>query len=114
MQEYLLNDKDQRVLIQVSFVASMEEAMQIDEAEHLFVVEQNGMLTLKAHNSYGNTIIKMSELQLFNFETAGFCWNNNTYGKPEIAVITPNGKSCPNSTEKNPEKLNDTKSYLRF
>ena len=112
--EYLTNDKNLKVLTQISFVANIQEAIQIDEAEHLFVVEQDGMLALKTYNGNRNATISMSELQLFDFETAGFCWKNSTYGKPEIALIALDGKSCPKSTENNPEKLNDTKAYLKF
>lgn len=111
---YLTNDKSQRILTEVKFVANSREAQLINEADHLFITEKQGMLTIETHNQYGNSNIKMAELQVFNFETSGFCWKNNVYGKPEIALITSNGDSCPNSTERNPQKINDTKAYLKF
>jgi len=114
LKEYLLNDKNQKVLVEISFVAQIPEAQKIDESEHLFVVEDDGLLTLEGHSAYGNSRIKMAALQVFDFETASFCWKNSVYGKPEIAAIALDGKPCPGSTEENPEKLNDTRAYLKF
>lgn len=114
IREYLINDHKLRTLTTISFVTGSQEEQQLKKAEHLFIVERNGLLSLEIHTQKQKSTLKMSSLEQFDFETSGFCWKNNIQGKPEIAFIASSGDSCPGSTESNPEKLDETKAYLKF
>ncbi len=114
VQDYLKEDKDLVLLTGISFVTDEETKHIIHASEHYYLREVNGALTLELHSGLIKSQIKMSSLQIFDFEVSGLCWKLDQSGNPEIAAILLDGNSCPGQTESDPNKLNRTKTYLKL
>lgn len=111
---YLEDDPSLKMLTGISFVAVMAQQQMLEEAQHVSLVQQDGHLALKVHNNMGTIDINMKSLQVFDFETSGFCWQTNKRNRPEIVVLTVDGVSCPRGTEKSADKLDETRQYLKL
>ena len=114
LRNYLEDDRDIRMLTGISFVPLMADKQVLQEADHVYLAQQDGRLILEAHNGMDNKKINMKTLEVFDFETATFCWKENKRNKVEIAVIATDGQPCPRGTEKKAYKLDETKQYLKL
>lgn len=113
--KYLQEDTDLVLLSQISFMTDIQTAQRIESADHLFLVtDLNGVLVLQVGDAQKGHGVKMSILEAFDFETAGFCWKKNKRGKLQIAHILMDGVTCPGDTEANPKKLDKTPDYLKL
>lgn len=112
--QYLENDTNLTLLTGISFVANMELEQLLEDAHHITLNETEGQLALQIHNTLGSSEIPMRSLEVFDFETSGFCWQEDKRGRPVIALIVESGKGCPREMEKNAWKLNGTKKYLKL
>lgn len=111
---YLEDDKNIEMLTGISFVAQMINEQQLKNAQHVHLIQKSNGLSLQVEDGNTTFEINMKELQVFDFSTASFCWQENKRSKPEIAVIAAYGQSCPKGTEKNAAKLDQTKQYLKL
>lgn len=111
---YLEDDPSLKMLTGISFVAIMAQQQMLEEAQHVSLVQQDGHLALQVHSGMGTTDINMKSLQVFDFETSGFCWQTNKRNRPEIVVLTRDGESCPRGTERSADKLDETRQYLKL
>ncbi|TMU55655.1 hypothetical protein [Flagellimonas algicola] len=114
LKEYLQDDSDLEVLTGISFVAKGGLDSKLRTAHHFYLKESRGTLVLEAHNGKQFSTIEMAGLEIFDFETSQLCWKRNHRGKLEIATITDSGSRCPGDTEKDPNKLDSTKNYLKL
>jgi len=114
VREYLETDRQYGVITQVTFVANFSFEEWVDNTDNFYVTEHRNHLRLEFKSSWQSQFLDFEQLEIFGYEFATFCWKENMYGKPEIAVISVNGGFCPKNTEKDAVKLNDTKSYLKF
>ena len=114
VKKYLQEDKDLVLLTGISFVTDEALSQRIQTAEHCYISEADGSLTLELQGDGGKSQVKMSSLQVFDFETSGLCWKLNKRGELEIAALLMDGSSCPGETEKDPSKLDRTKAYLKL
>ncbi len=114
VRQYLQDDKGLQLLTKISFMADKQTEDQLQATNQYYVQSENGALVLKMGNGSGATEIKMASLQIFDFETSGFCWKRNKRGHLEIAHILMDGKSCPGETESNPNKLDPILDYSKL
>ncbi|PCJ95002.1 MAG: hypothetical protein COA50_11590 [Flavobacteriaceae bacterium] len=112
--EYLASDEKYGVLTQISVLAHPSFEDWMDNTTGLYLAEHHNQLSLEFKNSKQSQFLAFEQLEIFDHEFSTFCWKENVYGKPEIAVIAVNGNSCPKNTEKKAVKLNDEKSYLKL
>ncbi len=115
LKQYLKEDIDLDLLSQISFMTNKKMAEEMRYAEQLYLkTDNNGILTLYIGDRRKQRIIKLSALEIFDFETAAFCWQKDKRGQLDIAHILMDGGNCPGNTEANPEKLNKTPDYLKL
>jgi hypothetical protein len=113
LRNYLEQDKNIEILTQVAFVAPQLEQILFD-AKHVSIIQENGRLAVQLESDFGRQRVAMNSLEVFDFKTATFCWNENKRGRPEIALINTRSQSCPKGTEKSADKLDRTKQYLKL
>ncbi|WP_411031575.1 hypothetical protein [Spongiimicrobium sp. 3-5] len=58
--------------------------------------------------------LPFSEIQVFDYETATFCWGEDRYHRKKIKALLPEGTNCPKGTFKKADKVESDKSYLKF
>lgn len=114
LKAYLQDDVDLGILTGISFVAQGEIDNELRNAEHFFLKEHRGAIILEAHKGQHFVEIKMASLEVFDFETSHLCWKLDKRNKLEIAAVLAQGTRCPGETEKDPNKLDTTKSYLKL
>ncbi|MEM8507829.1 MAG: hypothetical protein AAF717_08365 [Bacteroidota bacterium] len=114
LRTYIMQDRQHLLLSGVSFVTDEATALQLQKSVHFYLTSNAGELQLQGKTGKYKTTIPMAALQVFDFNTSGFCWQNNRYGKPEIALIVPKGAGCPPDLEKDASKIDDTKVYLKL
>lgn len=102
------------MLTGISFVVINRQQQMLEDAQHLSLVQKDGHLVLQVENGMLNMEIDMKSLEVFDFETSGFCWQANKRNQPEIAVLTRNREGCPRGTEKTAAKLDETRQYLKL
>lgn len=114
VRSYLTKDVDCQIVSSISLYMDEMEADMYLRAEGLFLVtDTNGMLRMELINGKEKQSVKLSKNEIFDYELMGFCWGENVYGKPQIEVLNDNG-NCPQGTEKNAQKLDDLKAYLKI
>lgn len=112
LKKYLKEDTDLVLLSQISFVAEMEVSEIIEASDRFFLtMDREGALSLQFESG---ATLKIAELEVFDFETASFCWIKDTRGQLQIAHILMDGNTCPGDTEANPQKLDKTPDYLKL
>lgn len=112
VKDYLQEDTNLVLLSQISFRANAEVSERIQSADRFYLgKDTKGTLGLITGDNF---TIKMSELEVFDFETANFCWKKDNRGHLEIAHILMDGNTCPGATEANPKKLDRTPDYLKL
>lgn len=115
LKHYLQEDTDLVLLSSMSFVAAEELTIKLEIAEKLYLTADNsGALVLVVGDIHNGYIIKQSNLEIFDYEVANFCWNLDRRGHLKISHILMDGGNCPGSTESKPEKLNKTPDYLKL
>lgn len=115
LTKYLQEDTGLVLLSGMSFVAGEELGQRLKNAEKLFLrTNINGALELVIDDVKNHAPIQISALEIFDFETAAFCWNKDKRGQLNIAHILMDGGNCPGNTEANPEKLNKIPDYLKL
>lgn len=114
LKEYLQDDSELALLTGISFRADEQTTLLLRTSRHFFLREEHGSLLLEANKGQKYLEIPMDSLEVFDFETSQICWKQNRQTKLEVAAIILEGKKCPGATEKNPDKLYTTKSYLKL
>ncbi|WP_431160679.1 hypothetical protein [Flagellimonas beolgyonensis] len=112
VKDYLQEDTDLVLLSKISFKANAEVSERIQSSDYFYLnTDAKGSLSLVAGDNF---TIKMSDLEVFDFETAKFCWKKDKRGRLEIGHILMDGNTCPGTTEANPKKLVRTPDYLKL
>ncbi|MHA7832355.1 MAG: hypothetical protein ACX93O_14770 [Flagellimonas sp.] len=115
LKQYLQKDVDLTLLSTISFVTGEELSTILDQAEKLYLMsDRTGALTLIIGDVHKGHPIKLSTLEIFDFGTAGFCWQKDKRGQLNIAHVLMDGGTCPGTTSANPQKLNKTPDYLKL
>lgn len=114
VRSYLIKDDDCQIVSAISIYIDEMEADMYLRAEGLFLVtDANNMLRIELVNGTQKQYINLSKNEIFDYDIMGFCWGENIYGKLQIETLNING-NCPDGTEKNAQKLDDLKSYLKI
>lgn len=112
---YLEMYEDYRIVSQVSLVADQKQVQEIIHADNIRLVEDtNGVLCLQIIKAGSRTQRNFSKMEVFDFSTFGFCWDEDKFGNKKIGVLTAKGEDCPYGTERKAIKLDNTKSYLKL
>jgi hypothetical protein len=112
LKKYLKEDTDLVLLSQISFVAQVEVSDKIKASDRfVLTTDRDGALSLQFESG---ATLKIADLEVFDFETANFCWNKDNKARLQIAHILMDGKTCPGDTEANPKKLDRTPDYLKL
>ncbi|WP_421807401.1 hypothetical protein [Flagellimonas sp.] len=115
LKTYLKENMNLVMLSEISFVADAELSKKLEIAEKLYLTtNQSGALTLKINDERKGYAIQLSYMDIFDYDTASFCWSKNKRGDLQIAQILLDGGTCPGNTEANPEKLNNIPDYLKL
>ncbi len=107
--DYLKLDSKIKVLHEFKCVLDKELDASLKNLNQLFLVEESGLLKLKSSDLKK---IDMNQINIFDFDVATICWNENVYGQVEVGLISVEG-SCPKNTEKKARKL-ETKTLLKL
>ena len=115
LSSYLQEDKELVLLSSISFRGDNVLSGKLDSAERLYLTtDRSGTMVLRIgggiHDGFS---IKQSDLEVFDFQKANFCWDKDNKGRSRIAHILMDGGSCPGETEKDPKKLDKTPDYLK-
>jgi len=114
VRSYLIKDSDCQIVSSISLYIDEMEADMYLRAEGLFLVtDNNGMLRIELINGKQKQYVNLSKNEIFDYEVMGFCWGENRYGNPQIETLNAGGK-CPEGTEKNAQKLDDLKTFLKL
>ncbi|WP_411032226.1 hypothetical protein [Spongiimicrobium sp. 3-5] len=114
-REYLVQDESYGMVTKVSLRTKPSYWETILASDEVYLSQTStGTHTLEIHQNNTIHFIPFSELEIFEYTTASFCWGLNKYGKEIIKAIPTTGEACPHNTEKKAYKLNENKSYLRF
>ncbi len=112
---YLEKDEDYRIVSQISLVTDPKQIQEIVHADNIRLIrETNSIMVLQIIKASSRTQLKISKLEVFDFNTSGFCWEEDKFGKKKIGILTAKGEECPSGTERKANKLDDTKSYLKL
>ena len=114
VRQYIQDDQGLQLLTSVSFMVDKQTEGKLQATDKYYIQSENGALVLKIGSGSGMEEIKMTSLQIFDFETSGFCWKRNKRGQLQIAHILLDGKSCPGETESNPNKLDPILDYSKL
>ncbi|WP_306013951.1 MULTISPECIES: hypothetical protein [unclassified Allomuricauda] len=115
LRTYLKENTKLEVISSMYFVVNADLSEKMDETEKLYLTtDQSGALSLKMGNARNGDSIKLSDMYIFDYRTASFCWNKDKRGQLQIAQILFDGGACPGNTKANPEKLNKTPDYLKL
>lgn len=114
VRSYLTKDADCQIVSSISIYMDEMEADMYLKAEGLFLItDTNGMLRIELINEREKQYTNFSKSEIFDYDVIGFCWGENVYGKPQIETLNSNG-NCPDGTEKNAQKLDTQKSFLKI
>lgn len=114
LKTYLQEDTELVLLSSISFVANKELSKKLDAAEKLYLATNTtGGLVLTIGEVRDGYTIQQSALEIFDYNTAPFCWNKDKRGQLNIAQILLDDSSCPGNTNVNPKKLDKTPDYLK-
>ncbi|WP_430965797.1 hypothetical protein [Spongiimicrobium sp. 2-473A-2-J] len=115
VRNYLENDPDYRMV--VSLDVTMQDALmpQFLEAGNV-LLQQNGHgeMFLVLENGKQQQPLDFSQVQVFNYGTASFCWGEDQFNKMKIEAILSFKESCPQGTHKKAAKASGDREYLKF
>lgn len=114
LKNYLESEDNLKLLTGISFVAIMAQEQMLQDAQSVQLKEIDGHLELHLDFGSRSNAISMKSLQVFDFETSGFCWNYNKRNQPEIVTIRNGTDGCPKGTENSASKLDETREYLKL
>jgi hypothetical protein len=114
MLEYLMEDASLKLLTEVSLVADTSQEPILNMASLAQLIQKGNRFYLEVKNKGQFTEVHTHSFEIFDFETAGFCWQLNQRHKAEIATILENGQACSKGTENKAKKLDDTFNYLKL
>lgn len=114
VRAYLTKDVNCQIVSSISLYMDEAQADMYLRAQGLFLItDNNGMLRMELINGKQKQYATLSKNEIFDYEVMGFCWGENRYGKPQIETLNAKG-NCPEGTEKNAQKLEDLKSFLKI
>lgn len=114
-RNYLAKEGGARLVHQISFRLEGKQAQALSKAEGIFLTEdRNGLLELECVLGRERQRIALSDLDIFDYGTVGFCWEADQYGKENIALISIGKTNCPRGTSPKAHKLDNTKPYLKI
>ena len=115
IRSYLAKDAANKILVQVSAMASNTIVDKVLLADGIFLTQdRNNLLGIELVSGSSREFVVLSEFEVFDYGTGSFCWGLDRYGNERIEVIALNGDSCPKETEPKAYKLDGTKPYLKL
>ncbi len=115
LRSYLAKEEDAKLVNRISFRVESKQAQTLAKAQGIFLTENHhGLLELECVLGQERQRIALSELDVFDYNTVGFCWELDQYGKEKIALISIDKTNCPKGTSPKANKLDNTKPYLKI
>lgn len=114
MLDYLEDDPGLELLTEISLVSDTSQEPILTKATQAHLVQQGERVYLEVKHKGSFTQLETSAMEIFDYKTAGFCWQLNQRNRPEISTILVNGQSCPKGTENKAKKLDDSFSLLKL
>ncbi|MEO1486501.1 MAG: hypothetical protein AAFU57_12185 [Bacteroidota bacterium] len=111
---FLQEDGDYRILTSVSAVIPEPYEQQVQTADNIWLVEENGLLVLQINGETKNAQIPWSSLEVFDFETHQACWQKDGRGNYRVGLLIPSDSSCPGNTVTQPLAKDNLNEYLKF
>lgn len=115
VRTYLENDPDYKMV--VSLDVTMQDALmpQFLQAGNV-LLQQNGHgeMFLVLENGKQQQSLGFSQVQVFNYETASFCWGEDQFNRMKIKAILSFDERCPQGTHKKAAKASGDRAYLKF
>lgn len=113
VRSYLTKDADCKIVTSISLYMDERQAEMYMNADGLFLSSSTeNMLQLELVIGKKRTFANLPKNEIFDYQVTGFCWGEDTYGRPQIETL--NDGKCPNGTEKNAQKLADLKPFLKI
>jgi len=123
----LNNDDNKELKTYLEHAASYKlvTSIQVALTEEMITNFVNAEMLLLEQDSLKNTYLVLvtnaqrkkmlfSELEVFGYEYASFCWGEDKYHNKKIKNLVVGDKSCPKETYKKAFKVKSDKSYLKF
>lgn len=115
VRAYLAKEEEAGLVTHISFQAASKHAQSLAKAQGIFLTENHhGLLELECVVNKERQRITLSDLDIFDYKTASFCWELDRYGKEKIATLSIDGTNCPKGTTQKAHKLDNTKTYLKI
>ncbi|MDC6390662.1 hypothetical protein PP182_18390 [Maribacter sp. PR1] len=114
MLDYLEDDPGLELLTEISLVSDTPQESILTKATQAQLIQKGDRVYLEVRNNGTFIQLETSIMEIFDYETAGFCWQLNQRSRPEISTILVNGQSCPKGTEKKAKKLDVSFDYLKL
>ncbi|WP_299535751.1 hypothetical protein [Ulvibacterium sp.] len=112
---YLEKDDAYCLVYKIALYPNLEAYRLLMQSDRLFLeTDRNGILILKARNRNLDKEIILSQMEIFDYSSLGFCWGETQYGRKQIEALVGDGDSCPKNTERKAYKLDESKSYLKL
>lgn len=114
VRSYLVKDADCQIVSGISIYMNEMEAEMYLVADGIFLTtDTQGMLRVELIHGTQKQYVKLSKNEIFNYDLMGFCWGENTVGKPQIETLNSGG-NCPKGTEKNAQNFSEQYSFLKL
>jgi len=113
--EYSIQDADYALVSSIDFTSTDRDLAVFFNASHVFLTHDDlGKLYLSLEQNNKELVVYFEELQIFEFETLSFCWDEDEYLKKRIVSLINKGQKCPKGTHKKARKAERERDYLKF
>ncbi len=114
VRSYLAKDGDCKIVTGISLYLEPVPSSQLLASDNVFLVtDRNGQLRIEYSGNAKKQQLVLPVTEIFDYGTMGFCWGEDAYGHVRIETLNHNG-NCPGNTEKDPLKLETSKSYSKI
>ncbi|MEM6684476.1 MAG: hypothetical protein AAF617_01675, partial [Bacteroidota bacterium] len=106
VRSYLETKEEARIVTGISIAFSKQQIDVLKKAEEVFLIQSSSKkFDLQLVNTKGTSqTMLLSSGVVFAYQTAGFCWKENTKHKLVIADIVSNSDGCPPNTHRKAQK----------
>ncbi|MEN1784416.1 MAG: hypothetical protein AAGF77_04675 [Bacteroidota bacterium] len=112
---YLEKDPTLSVVTSLDVALTEEEISLFKAAQRLILTkDKQGNTVLEVAGATGQELYYFSELPIFRYGCATFCWGEDRYHRKRIENIAPEGTRCPKGTFAKPRKVKGDKKYVKL
>jgi len=115
VKDYLEKDENLKLVTSLDLALSEAEITFFDQAEAFELrKDEHGSVILNVVVDDNEQAYYLSDLRVFDYGYATFCWGEDRYHRLRIENIAPEGEKCPKGTHAKPKKVSADRSYLKF